>query len=200
MARSSEASTRIGRAFRHRDGERQRGTREHGDEVERIRVVGKDAHKASALAALALVAALTAACGNDSGGSGGLAGSDTSAQTSVDTVIFGSECLDRPDVYQEGRLNISDGYDNLVQSKLDNLNSNIQLSDGPLVYSGRTPRITDLPDATVEQLRHSILRQIEDSPDALLPLRVNAYGKPDSTDNTLNVDGRLNEGLGLCAG
>lgn len=169
--------------------------------VERIRVVGKDARKASALAALALVAALTAACANGSGGdSGGLTGGDASAQASIDTVIFGSECFDRPDVYQEGMLNISDGRDNLVQSKLDNLSSNIQMSDGPLDYAGRTPAITDFPDATVEQLRQSILKQTAAGPDALLPARVNAYGKPDNTDNTLNVDGRLNEGLGLCAG
>lgn len=119
----------------------------------------------------------------------GLGGDKDSIASSE--IISGADCVGRDDIYQEGLLGISDGYNNVVPEYLNNLESNITLRDGE--SGGNGPRIDEIPADILAQIRASIDQQIERGE---APSLVNLYGERSSDAD--DYDGKVNDGLNAC--
>lgn len=114
-----------------------------------------------------------------------------SGQSTSSEVISGADCVRRDDIYQEGLLNLTDGSDNIVTEKLNNLESNITLYDG--VSGGNGPRIDEIPADILSQIRASIDQQIDRGE---APSLVNLYGERSSDAD--DYDSKVNDGLRAC--
>lgn len=165
-----------------------------GELPEDVRAVQVGYRRLMVAITIATVSIGVAGCsGNtDADGSNALSGGGAPQQAADQPILFGKECVQAPDLYQEGLLHIADGKGGIVPERLADLEHNITLQDG---LSGRkSPKITNFPAEILEQIRASIDKGMAEG--ALAPGLVNLYGErqPDWDD----YDGELNNGLRAC--
>lgn len=131
----------------------------------------------------------------DNEGKGGAGTAQGGGASSSEEVPFGAACRDQPDRYQQGILNIYDGYGNVVPESLNDLENNIMINDG--ATGENDVQITDFPQKILDQVRQSYDLAIKSNPDNKMP-RVYFYGEVSQDSD--NTDGKVNDGLKACAG
>jgi hypothetical protein len=157
-------------------------------------------------AAAALVVVLSSCSDGDANtvsDASGEADSGSVGTSFTDRAISGSDCLNRPDIYQTGSFylhestNWEDQDPDAINGYLDG--SNIVIGDGPENSADGGGLISDIPITMVEQIRDSYEDYMNVATGGMglpAPKVVVLYGEPPESSD--NYDGLPNEGLNVC--